>query len=152
LTVAHRGRTLEALAPRLVHYAVLASLVGALVAAAPAAAVPRYVEPGGATSGSECTPPSPQDFFEPCDLEYAVEGVSKDGDEVIVAPGTYTGDVAEADNVLIHGVAGAERPLIVGDLSLTDPQGGAARYLEIHGAFSLGGAGRQIRRRTSGNS
>ena len=58
LTVAHGGRTVERLALRAVHDAVLASLVGALVAAAPAAAAVRYVEPGGATAAATACRPT----------------------------------------------------------------------------------------------
>ena len=123
------------------HHAVLASLVGALVAAAPAAAAVRYVEPGGATSGSDCMPPDPPGFWQPCDLEYAVETVSQNGDEVIVAPGTYTGSVSEQNSVFIHGIAGAARPVVVGGLSISAPPGGTVRHLEIQGSLGVGGGG-----------
>jgi Ca2+-binding RTX toxin-like protein len=132
-----------------VHYAVLVCFAGAL-AAAPAAADPRYVEPGGATSG-KCRPPEPPEppgFWSTCDLDYAVETVSVDGDEVIVGPGTYTlsSSVVEQDNVVIHGVAGQARPRLVfsspnDGLALVDAQAGTARRLEIVGrsGLSLGG-------------
>src|SRR3954468_2329006 len=124
--------------------AIVTSLAAALVAAASASATPRFVEPNGATTG-DCTPATPQSFFSPCDLEYALENVSVDGDEVIVDPGSYTlsPTVDESDNVTIRGIPGQPRPVVTmgstgtGLLSLTDPQGGTARRLEIHGGLRL---------------
>src|SRR3954464_8559853 len=124
--------------------AIVTSLAAALVAAASASAKPRFVEPNGATTG-DCTPATPQSFFSPCDLEYALENVSVDGDEVIVEPGSYTlsPTVDESDNVTIRGIPGQPRPVVTmgstgtGLLSLTDPQGGTARRLEIDGGLRL---------------
>src|SRR4051794_18816638 len=124
--------------------AIVASLAAALVAAASAWATPRYVEPNGATTG-DCTPATPQSLFSKCDLEYALENVSVDGDEVIVDPGSYTlsSTVDESDNVTIRGIPGQPRPVVkmgstgTGLLSLTDPQGGTARRLRIDGGLRL---------------
>src|SRR4051812_4620677 len=124
--------------------AIVASLAAALVAAASASATPRYVEPSGATTG-DCTPATPQSLFSKCDLEYALENVSVDGDEVIVDPGSYTlsSTVDESDNVTIRGIPGQPRPVVkmgstgTGLLSLTDPQGGTARRLRIEGGLRL---------------
>src|SRR3954454_8478321 len=124
--------------------AIVASLAAALVATASASATPRYVEPNGATTG-DCTPATPQSLFAKCDLEYALENVSVDGDEVIVDPGSYTlsPTVDESDNVTIRGIPGQPRPVVTmgstgtGLLSLTDPQGGTARRLEIDGGLRL---------------
>ncbi len=126
----------------IVRLAIAMSLVGGL-GGAPAAATPRYVEPNGATSG-ECTPPPPPNpptFWSPCELEYAVETVSVDGDEVIVAPGDYTSTniVVEEDNVNIHGEDGKARPRLSGRLFLSDPQGGTARHLELGGSGAING-------------
>src|SRR3954466_3117388 len=124
--------------------AIVASLAAALVAAASASATPRYVAPSGDKIG-DCTPATPQSLFAKCDLEYALEDVSVDGDEVIVEPGSYTlsPTVDESDNVTIRGIPGQPRPVVnmgstgTGLLSLTDPQGGTARRLEIHGGLRL---------------
>src|SRR4051794_8824409 len=124
--------------------AIATSLAAVLVAAASASATPRYVEPNGAMTG-DCTPATPQSLFAKCDLEYALEDVSVDGDEVIVEPGSYTlsSTVDESDNVTIRGIPGRPRPVVKmgstggGLLSLTDPQGGTARRLEIDGGLRL---------------
>src|SRR3954471_11616324 len=124
--------------------AIVTSLAAVLVAAASASATPRYVEPNGATTG-DCTPATPQSLFAKCDLEYALENVSVDGDEVIVDSGSYTlsATVDESDNVTIRGIPGQPRPVVkmgptgTGLLSLTDPQGGTARRLEIDGGLRL---------------
>src|SRR4051812_7085979 len=133
----HRPRTRFGLA-------VVTSLAAALVAPAPASATPRYVEPNGETTG-DCTPATPQSLFSPCDLEYALENVSVDGDEVIVDSGSYTlsPTVDESDNVTVRGIPGQPRPVVkmgstgTGLLSLTDPQGGTARRLRIDGGLRL---------------
>jgi Ca2+-binding RTX toxin-like protein len=132
---------------KMVHLAVTTCLVGVLVAAAPATATPRYVVPGGATSGDCTPPPPPPTFWAPCDLEYAVESVSVDGDEVIVAPGDYSESdvVIEQDNVSIHGADGQPRPRLVAPaLMLNDPEGGTARHLELQTQtqLNLTGAGK----------
>src|SRR3954463_507818 len=124
--------------------AIVTSLAAVLVAAASASATPRYVEPNGAMTG-DCTPATPQSLFAKCDLEYALENVSVDGDEVIVDPGSYTlsPTVDESDNVTIRGIPGQPRPVVkmgstgAGLLSLTDPQGGTARRLRIDGGLRL---------------
>src|SRR4051794_7786119 len=124
--------------------AIVTSVAAASVAATPASATPRFVEPNGATTG-DCTPATPQSVYAKCDLEYALEMVSVDTDEVIVDPGSYTlsPTVDESDNVTIRGIPGQPRPVVTmgstgtGLLSLTDPQGGTARRLEIHGGLRL---------------
>ncbi len=78
----------------------------ALLFTSPALAAQRYADPAGDASDASC----PQN--DPCDLDTAVEhGSVLDGDEVIVAPGTYA--VAELDvakAITVHGVAGGARP------------------------------------------
>jgi Ca2+-binding RTX toxin-like protein len=127
----------------LVRLGIVMCLVGALVAPATATATPRYVTPGGATSG-DCTPPPTPDFWATCAFEYAVESVSVDGDEVIVAPGDYplTGVVFESHSVDIHGTQGQDRPRLMfssgGNLRFVDNDA-RARRLEIHGELRLDG-------------
>jgi Ca2+-binding RTX toxin-like protein len=120
-------------------------LAVAFAGAGPVAAEPRYVTPGGATSGS-CAPPPGGGFYQPCELEHALT-VSADGDEVIVDPGDYalSGTVGETDNVTIHGISGQPRPHVtvdngVGQLQVVDPAGGTVRHLQIDGRLRLGGA------------
>jgi hypothetical protein len=131
---------------RTFHLTFATLLAAVLLAATPAAATPRYVVPGGATSG-DCTPPPPTDpptlWPGPCDLKYAVEMKSVDGDEVIVAPGDYTDTslVSEHDNVDIHGEVGQPRPRVSAFLALDDPQGGTVRHLELVGANTALNAG-----------
>ena len=125
------------------HLAIAASLICALKSDE-ATAAPRFVVPGGATSGN-CTPPPPTDpptlWPGPCDLEYAVESVSVDGDEVIVAPGDYTSTnlISEQDNVNLHGEDGKPRPRLTAELLISDPQGGTVRHLELGDGGTMGG-------------
>jgi hypothetical protein len=84
----------------------------AMVAPLPAsaAAATRYAAPSGAASGS-CTNP-----FAPCTIGTAL-GVAGAGDEVVLAPGLYTNQNANAAlpvpaNVTLRGAPGRERPLI----------------------------------------
>lgn len=115
--------------------------MGALLGAAPAGAAQLYVEPGGVTDGP-CGPTDPPGLWQACDFEYAVEEVSADNDEVIVAPGDYTipaqaNGVIEENNVTIHGPAGQPRPRITGFLSMSGQAGGTVRHLEIQGSLNL---------------
>lgn len=92
-------------------YAVPVLLLGALVAqaglASPArAAAVRYAAPGG--TGATCSAAAP------CSIETAVNGASS-GDEVVIAPGTYTTATSlsrNVSNLKIHGAAGQPRPVI----------------------------------------
>ena len=115
-------------------------LIALLVPAAPAVATPRYVEPGGATTG-DCTPPSGPGLWSPCEFKYAVQNVSNNGDEVIVAPGDYTisGGVTEQNDVVIHGEYGKTRPHVsASQLRLEYIQGGGTvRHLELQGNLVL---------------
>jgi Ca2+-binding RTX toxin-like protein len=111
-------------------------LVAVLVPAGPAAATPRYVEPGGATSG-DCTPPAGPGLWSPCEFKYAVQNVSNNGDEVIVAPGDYTisGSVVEQNDVVIHGEYGKTRPHVNASELRVEylTGGGTVRHLELQG-------------------
>jgi Ca2+-binding RTX toxin-like protein len=117
-------------------------LIAVVAPAAPAAATPRYVEPGGVTGG-DCTPPDEPGLWSPCEFKYAVENVSNNGDEVIVAPGDYTisGSVGEQHDVVIHGEYGRPRPHVnVSQLRLEYlTGGGTVRHLDLQGDLILGG-------------
>ena len=81
-------------------------LVTAVVTPAAEAAAVRYAKPGG--TGTACT------AVVPCKLSVAVNDASI-GDEVVLAPGTYTPDVQivpSSDSVHIHGTPGQPRPVI----------------------------------------
>jgi len=86
----------------------LATVATVLLTAAPAGAAVRLTTPGA--SGPEPCNPTP------CSIANAVQNANN-GDEVIVAPGTYalgaTGlAIATAANVNLHGQAGAPRPIL----------------------------------------
>jgi hypothetical protein len=73
----------------------------------------------------------------PCAIEYAVEGASA-GDEVIVAPGTYHLDTTVEPKIPVelHGVAGQQRPYLIGygDTALLSfKSGGSLRHLTLEG-------------------
>src|SRR3954471_24166672 len=123
--------------------AIVTSLAAVLVAAASASATPRYVEPNGATTG-DCTPATPQSLFAKCDLEYALENVSVDGDEVIVDPGscTLSPTVDESDNVTIRGIPGQPRPVV--NMGSTGD-----RSAQPHGPAGWNGAATRDPRRTA---
>jgi hypothetical protein len=89
--------------------------------AADASAAVRYAAPGGtAPAASACPQANPCSLFNAASEE--VPGTAlREGDEVVVKPGTYsdlTGElgpdrtISPDDNVTIHGEAGEPRPLI----------------------------------------
>jgi hypothetical protein len=103
-----------------------------LVACAPAAnAARRYATPsGGATTGS-CVVDAP------CTIEVAVNS-AVDGDEVVVAPGTYTltKKLVPRGALDIHGDRDHAWPKIVGPGTLKEPvltmDGGTLEHVWIH--------------------
>ena len=115
-------------------------LIAVLVPAAPAAATPRYVEPNGVTGG-DCTPPDPPGIWSACEFKYAVQNVSNNGDEVIVAPGDYTipGGMTEQNDVVIHGEYGKTRPHVNASALILEyiQGGGTVRHLELQGNLVL---------------
>ena len=109
----------------------LLAVLGALLAAAPAAsaAAQRYASPTG--SGAACTSASP------CTITSAVNGAS-DGDEVIVTPGDYpltAGSLGTPAQITIQGVAGQPRPRLMfsnlGQSGLHVQFGSTLRYVEV---------------------
>jgi hypothetical protein len=97
--------------------ALSAAAVMLALGAAPAAAVPRYVSPTGASS-------APCSAMAPCDIETGVEGAAN-GDEVIVAPGDYgTPESPEHDvissmaDIDVHGIDGQARPMLYSNASV----------------------------------
>jgi hypothetical protein len=107
--------------------ALAAVAVAAAIVPASAAAAQRYAAPGGL--------PGPCTEAVPCDFEFAVEGAAN-GDEVIVQPGVHTpaGQVDLTTSAVVHGVAGAQRPVISSSsptaITVTDP-GASLRWLDI---------------------
>ena len=72
----------------------------------------------------------------PCRIDYAVNSAG-DGDEVVVAPGTYAITIPlDAPAIDLHGAAGQPAPLLAGDTNLsgdvlTFEAGGTVRHLAI---------------------
>ncbi len=103
----------------------------AVLATAPAFAATRYAEvsPGDGD-------PAVCAQADPCTIENAVEHASVvNGDEVIVAPGTYnlgTGTVTVADDIDLHGPAGGPKPKIT--TASTTASTGAVTILQFPGA------------------
>ena len=85
-----------------------------LAGAADASAAQRFVSPTG-SGGAPCSSGNP------CSLQTAVETVAADGDEVIIAPGTYIEGadtlISVHDGLDIHGAAGGPKPVIAGSSS-----------------------------------
>lgn len=95
--------------------ALLATALGALIAAAPAAAATRYAAPDGSGPFASC----PQS--DPCDLQTAVEAAAvQPGDVVVVLPGTYLteGDqLSVSQGIVVRGKSGDARPRILSSAS-----------------------------------
>jgi hypothetical protein len=88
--------------------AALAALACAALPAIAGAATTRYASPTG-LEGAPCT------RAEPCDIHTAAEGPAvANGDEAVLLPGTYelSKTLLVARAVLMHGEAGAPRPVI----------------------------------------
>jgi hypothetical protein len=79
-----------------------------LACAASASAVTRYASPTGAAAGT-CA------IASPCELQYAVENAAGAGDEVRIAPGTYsiTSTIVAGSSKVVRG-DGPVRPRLVG--------------------------------------
>ena len=79
-----------------------------LAFAASASAVTRYASPTGAAAGA-CA------IASPCELQYAVENAAGAGDEVRIAPGTYsiTSTIVAGSSKVVRG-DGPVRPRLVG--------------------------------------
>src|SRR5687767_1019309 len=114
-----------------------ATAAAALTFAAPAFGATRHASPASADAVGSCS------ALAPCRLDHAVNG-SAAGDEIVVAPGTYSVGVSMAAGgpVFIHGVAGQARPRIVGTPELTSHVlslggGGVARHLYVEGSAPL---------------
>lgn len=109
-----------------------ASVAVALGSAAPASAAIRYTTPTSPT-GNLCSSRSP------CEIHKAIEQAA-DGDQVIVAPGTYqlSKGIAATKSLNIHGPAGRARPRLVSSdssyvLSLNSPAASTVSDLELEG-------------------
>jgi hypothetical protein len=116
---------------RMVRTLVLTALL--VLAVAPAAgAAQRYAAPNGSTTG-QCP------VAVPCALDRAVNNAA-DGDEVIVAPGTYTlaKKLQPSGDLDLHGDPDGAWPKIVGTGSLKEPiltlDGGTLAHVLIHAA------------------
>ncbi len=128
---------------RVLSIIVLALLPSAVVTSA-ASATQRYASPNPANPIiGACTVDDPCGFFT------AVQSAS-DGDEVIVEPGTYSGDIGPVDflgkAVSIHGIAGQSRPVVAMNgphgLVLGDPRSHVSDLeLDNHGGPALELAG-----------
>ncbi len=130
--------------------AIVAVSVLALLDVATASGATLSVAPGGTPSGNCQT--------SACDLAYAVNSAAQPGDEIIVAPGTYTlpafSGLTLPASVFLHGVAGEQRPVIQAQpdgtpIAITAPSGTVAD-LEIDqpnanaAALVTGGNGSQL--------
>ena len=91
--------------PRLV---LPALVLASLALAAPAHAVDRFATPGGPASGTCLTEGTA------CDLEFAIENASVDGDVIKVLPGTYTETtgIFTTKAIEINGPAGQPFPTL----------------------------------------
>jgi hypothetical protein len=98
--------------------AAIATAAAALLAAGPADAAQRYAEPGG--DGLEASCPQTN----PCSLDDAADGLGvQDGDEVLLAPGTYvvTEPVDVTSDVWIHPTdPAAPRPVVTSPTDESD--------------------------------
>jgi len=116
--------------------AICATVVVAIALLTPAAAgahTTRYTNPSATSTSGDCP------IAMPCKIAYAING-SSDGDEVIVAPGSYTiSTPLDAPAIDLHGVAGQAAPELAGTSNLggdvlTFERGGTVRHLRLRGA------------------
>jgi hypothetical protein len=117
--------------PRLTARALPVVAVAFLLSVPSAQAAQRWASPTSTVTSGAC----PQSA--PCRIDAAVNGAAS-GDEVMVAPGTYSVDQLLSPTVPIdlHGVAGQERPRLVGASNLTAAMlsfktGGTLRHLSL---------------------
>ena len=113
---------------------VLAGLLVLLPLPAGASAAQRWTTPESTARSGACTAASP------CRIDYAIEGAA-DGDEVVVAPGTYqlTQTIDTPGPIELHGVAGQPRPRLIssaGTTALNFKDGGSVRHLAIEATGS----------------
>ena len=113
------------------------AVVGALSVAPAASASQRHAAPGSSDNVGTCS------ALAPCSLAHAINGAAA-GDEVVVAPGTYTvgSEISAPVPVDIHGIPGQPRPRIVGDANLgydviTLENGGSLGYVYVEGNKAL---------------
>jgi hypothetical protein len=106
------------------------SLALAALAPAVASAAVRHTTPAATATAGTCSAALP------CRIDHAVNAAS-DGDEVVVAPGTYAITIPlEAPAIDLHGVAGQPAPLLAGDINLAGDVlsfegGGTLRHLAL---------------------
>jgi hypothetical protein len=108
-----------------------ATLALILLPAAASAHATRYVTPAATATSGDCTAAMP------CKVGYAINGASA-GDEVVIAPGSYTVKVAlTPTGIDVHGATGQAPPLLTGPSNLTVPfvslDGGTLRHLSLRG-------------------
>jgi hypothetical protein len=120
---------------RRIGYPALVGLLCLLVPSAASAAV-RYAAPAG--SGTACTQASP------CGIQVAVEAPAvADGDEVILAPGTYgvgNDPVVASKAIYLHGAAGS-RPLINSNSGFALVLGAFGRLVDVEVRTTAPGVG-----------
>ena len=114
-----------------------AASLALLASAQPAFASTRYAAPDSGDNVGSCS------ALAPCSLAHAVNGAVA-GDEVVVAPGSYslTSPASAGGPIFIHGVAGQPRPRIVGAPELAGDvlslgAGGVVRHLYVEGNAEL---------------
>src|SRR5688572_22289236 len=117
-----------------------AAALAVLVSAPAAFGSTRHAAPGSGDSVGSCS------ALAPCSLSHAING-SAAGDEVVVAPGSYTLTVPAVapGPIFLHGVAGQPRPRITGAPELTGDVlsldgGGVVRHLYVEGNAPLSSA------------
>jgi hypothetical protein len=110
---------------------VLATIAGSLLVPQTAPAAQRWASPTSTVTSGACLATSP------CRIDHAVNAAAS-GDEVIVAPGTYTvGSVLlPTVPITLRGEAGRPRPQLVGSTKLTSAllsfkAGGTLRHLAL---------------------
>jgi len=106
-----------------------------LTAPASASAAQRWATADSAATSGACAAASP------CRIDYAIGGAAA-GDEVVVAPGTYSvsGSLEPVAPIDLHGVAGQPRPRLIGSgltaLLSFKAGGGSVRHLALEATGS----------------
>jgi hypothetical protein len=111
-----------------------AALALALLPAAASASTTRYTSPAATATTGGCTDAMP------CKIDNAINEASA-GDEVVVAPGSYTVKVElQAQDIHVHGADGQPAPLLTGTTAVQSTfftlQGGTLRHLALRGTAS----------------